>query len=404
MKKYLLIIFSLVIMFSSLTIAKASDNPSISLSHVSAKVGNTVDVYVALENIEDLGGLEYGIYYDKASLEVVNVNTYASGEMDNVNTKTAGVINHYIISTKGIQEDRYILCITFKVKDGAAVGKTSLVLMVGAAYDTDIMPLTFSKNNGSVTIEQNDEINTVEFFSYLNKYETGYNDEVVYTLNVSNAYQLATGVFTFQYDANLLEFNKIEALTEFTTNEQPGEIVVTLSNNSKIDDYVSLFKLTFKVISNKNTTTAIKCTQKDLKDVNQRYLNSTILTSSLGIHNDQETMDYPDLRLEYVEEQDVIKVNLILEKSDVAAGDFKVHYNPMQLECTRATRGTALPSTVWFVLKEEIGQGTIQFSYINTASQKDDFVLLQMEFKRKEGVSGEVLITTSICLMAVLVA
>ena len=166
MKKIISIILVILLLVCTTKVyaAKDSFHTTLTINHTQAKRGDTVTVTIGLKDIaiesaeKGIGAYTAEIQFDSSVLEYVSVNgtnkweapLYQDGFITS-NTKDAKVVN----------TAQSIATITFKVKENAKLGETSIALrnFSGSAAGPDIL----ASSNGAtkLTIIDNNSSNTI---------------------------------------------------------------------------------------------------------------------------------------------------------------------------------------------------------------------------------------------------
>ena len=174
MKKIISIILVILLLVCTTKVyaAKDSFHTTLTINHTQAKRGDTVTVTIGLKDIaiesaeKGIGAYTAEIQFDSSVLEYVSVNgtnkweapLYQDGFITS-NTKDAKVVN----------TAQSIATITFKVKENAKLGETSIALrnFSGSAAGPDILApsngatkLTIIDNNSSNTINSSNSSNS----------------------------------------------------------------------------------------------------------------------------------------------------------------------------------------------------------------------------------------------------
>ncbi len=174
MKKIISIILVILLLVCTTKVyaAKDSFHTTLTINHTQAKRGDTVTVTIGLKDIaiesaeKGIGAYTAEIQFDSSVLDYVSVNgtnkweapLYQDGFITS-NTKDAKVVN----------TAQSIATITFKVKENAKLGETSIALrnFSGSAAGPDILAssngatkLTIIDNNSSNTINSSNSSNS----------------------------------------------------------------------------------------------------------------------------------------------------------------------------------------------------------------------------------------------------
>ena len=132
-------------------------DPAIYMSSATACVGETVDVTVELMNNPGIAALELLVDYDDAVLELTGV---ADAELMGGYTGSETVAsNPYYLSwleNNGTKVYGKLATLTFKVKENAAIGTTSVSVSVNSALNADMDDVVFNTTDGAVTVKEHE--------------------------------------------------------------------------------------------------------------------------------------------------------------------------------------------------------------------------------------------------------
>lgn len=165
MKKIISIMLMLLLVVCTTKVQAASDSfdTTLTINNSQAKRGDTITVTIGLENIaiksgeKGIGAYTAGIQFDSSVLEYVSTNgtdkweapLYQDGYITS-NTKDAEVVS----STQSIGT------ITFKVKENAKLGETSISVTNFSGTTVELDVLASSNGNANLTVIDNNSNNS----------------------------------------------------------------------------------------------------------------------------------------------------------------------------------------------------------------------------------------------------
>ena len=156
MKKLLSMLIVLVMLCGLLVLsASAAGNGSMSMSSASGNRGDTVTLSVNLNSNPGLVTMTIKVSYDTSVLELINVSDPGLLVGSHLNTNYG---SPYTISwvdfaaTTNNTKTGTIATFTFKIKDNAAIGDSTVSLQFVDSYDTDYNENSFSASSGRVTV------------------------------------------------------------------------------------------------------------------------------------------------------------------------------------------------------------------------------------------------------------
>lgn len=152
MKKSIIVsIMVMIIVFSSINIVSAATNKvNLTASNTTVKQGETFTVTLSAECEDGINGIDTTYDYDKNKLELVNANVSNNNW---ASMGTTGTIQVICNNTQKITSDN-IYVLTFKVRDNAVVGATSISTS-GIKLDSDVSASSFTDEAKSVSININ---------------------------------------------------------------------------------------------------------------------------------------------------------------------------------------------------------------------------------------------------------
>ena len=214
MKKILFNLFLCLFLIAFTTVpvfAETTDttDPAASLSVGSATVnqGSSFTLAVNAENLADVIGLDFEIYYDPT---ILTLNSYTLSGLEpaytSVNDSEAGILKVSSLSLTGLNGTFTALKLNFSVSQNTEPGNIRISAAVGNAYNSAFEDVSVTGVPGIVTVKEKTEIvNTVQFFSGASPSSLEKGDVTTITFGSWNIYGLAAGVFDIVYDAELFE-------------------------------------------------------------------------------------------------------------------------------------------------------------------------------------------------------
>ena len=148
--------------------------PQFALGADSGAPGDTVEIPLTVTDNPGIIGMRVFISYDAQALtldSVVNGNLFAGGTYTFGNDLAAvpyTVVWEDSLSAVNHSDNGLFATLVFRVNEGAQPGDTAVTLTIdtGSVYDTDLHLVTFSSQNGSVTIEEAPEEGGWSFAEY----------------------------------------------------------------------------------------------------------------------------------------------------------------------------------------------------------------------------------------------
>ena len=394
--------------------AEEAAGPSVTVTSTTARAGNYAYLYVDAADFPSMLGLEFTIYYDDTvmTLSSCSAGSLLSGSVTDINQSTAGVINVAAMNENEISGSGRLLSMTFRVSSDAQPGDYPVTIAVGAAYDSSFQNITIKKTSGTLTVPETTSAATkIGFYTRCDTSALHQGDTVTYRLYGGYTYGLSGGNFVFEYDRDYLALEDVKLGSELLTNTAlyavnratPGYVKISYADVEAISSSygVEYVTLTFTVRQNLSARTSIRFSGDSLQDAELNGMACDSLTTTITMEEVQAEPDYPDFRIvgneDFDPETRTFTVNALLDEgASVAAGDFAVSYNKAQILCTGVQKNEELTSAgVYLVTKENIGDGTVGFSYINMTPFSDSKVLLTLTFQAVGEYIGETVLQAS---------
>lgn len=418
MKKFIALVLGVAVFFTAIPAftlqAEDTISPGLSVSTTTVTAGNSVSVYVNAQNWEKLAGLNFAIHYDSSALQVSNTynGSLVSSAVVDVNKSAAGVVQASLISLDGISGSGQVLRIVFSSLSVATPGDYDLELVVSEAYNTGFEDITISKTSGKITVNERTATETqVSFLAVPSKTALETSEEFTYqiksTYSIGN---LAGGDYEIRYDAEYLEVVDVTLGMPFTTStavtsinsNTAGYIKVSHADIQKISATYGtvLFTVSFKTKDKAVDSTNIDFSTSGLTDVDLNSMTSSTITKAISITEREPEIIYPAFKLLWdgiTSEDRTVQVDVVLPgEAMVSAGDFSVTYDKGKMICTKAETDSDLTFAGGLLItKEDIGNGTVTFSYVNSNPTGEDTTILHLTFEIVDGFFGEASIQAS---------
>lgn len=156
MKKIITLLITIISLTILLTVpASAAGNGSIAMSSGSGKQGDTVTLNVSMPSNPGLVTMTIRVSYDTDVLQLTNVSNPGLLVGAQLNTSYG---SPYTISwvdgaaTANNTKTGTIATFTFKIKDSAKIGKTTVSLQFVDSYDSDYSENSFTASSGTITV------------------------------------------------------------------------------------------------------------------------------------------------------------------------------------------------------------------------------------------------------------
>ena len=391
--------FILILAFvlsTSVVSASGEESAQVSLSHTTVHQGQNVNVEVIFESINDLAALTMEVYYDENNLKVsgYSVAPPLSSTFLEVDFSQPGRVLISLLDVEGLSLEGKALDLNFSSNEDAEFKLYPLHLAVGEAYDVSLNALTVKSSNGSIGVtERPVSPNSISFSQSLNKIEAVQGDHIVWTIQSSQLRGLSAGSFEVVYDANILTLKETvlgDSLTsdaslsvENTTGLGIYQLSIINLNGLNVANPFLILK--FEVVSEKMSSTDLRFYPQDLYNTDLQPLISTELKRTIDIKQKTILPSQPTIELSDIEttEEKVFEVFFKLpEDANLAAGTFKLSYNPFLMDLVEIQALEHLSSSNGLFIYTENDEGVIEFSIIS-AENLDAGDLLSFKFKTK---------------------
>ncbi|MDY0317379.1 MAG: cohesin domain-containing protein [Candidatus Izemoplasmatales bacterium] len=371
----------------------------ISLSDITVPSGNSGVIYVRLNNVENLAGLSFNVYYDSSAFIFLNhiVETAIRNANVVVNFDEPGVIKVSIISLNPITHTGNILRFSFSSNPQASPGRYLFDLAVDEAYDILLEPLSLMKINGHITtLGQSQTTPTINFASPTQSQPFKKGEVVSLTISSFNLFQLTAGNFLIHYDPAYLEVKSVKLGSDFNKPQVLTSINYFPSGGIDIS-FASLAPLTtsqvltveFEVIANINKQTQIYFTPRNLYNTQLQTINHNEIQRSISLSYTHDVVqDYPNMYItDYQGDlNSTFSVDVrIDENSKLAAGDFHINYDNSKLEVIDVTIGDSINENGGYIFYNlNYSDNIISFSYINEHGLDNEELFMTLHFKSKQ--------------------
>lgn len=372
---------------------------TISLSDTTVNVGGSGTVYVRFEQMQNLSGLSFNIYYDSSVFTFHSHITETVLRNANVivNFDEIGLIRVSIISLEPINHTGNILRLNFSSSPQVSEGKYLLNLAVIEAYDVLLKPLTLVKMNGYITTVKQSSVTPKIFFSSPVQHQHFIMGDIIsYSISAINLFELSAGNFLIYYDSNLLEVKSVKLGLDFNKPNvlssvnyfSSGGIDISFASLSPLSSK-QVLTIDFEVIADVNEQTKIQFKPSNLYDSQLIALNHNELSNSFNlVRSNDDINHYPRI---YVTDyqgdiSSVFSVDVkIDENSNLAAGDFHITYDDSKLEVIDIAIGEDISENGGYIFYNlNYSQDTISFSYINENGLELEQLFMTLSFKAKQ--------------------
>ncbi|MBO5701272.1 MAG: hypothetical protein J6S71_02425 [Clostridia bacterium] len=135
---------------------------SISISSGEGYEGNTVELSVSIANNTGFGGISINVNFDKNVLEFVGAECKLAGGYSEITpvatANSAASVNLAYVGIANVSANGELFTVSFKIKEGAALGDSALTLVFDDAsfvYDGDLLKdFTATVNGGKITVKE----------------------------------------------------------------------------------------------------------------------------------------------------------------------------------------------------------------------------------------------------------
>ena len=267
MKKILAICLSVLLICAAMpfAFATAAGEPTIVVSDVEGKAGDTVSVTVSLKNNPGIISARLKVGYDANALELIeatNGDFAAAGYSFSEQGVNPYVVNWCLATLKANDTSELLATLTFKIKDDAAAGEYPLSLVIADPddfYNVDWDTVEFGLDDGSITVVEDTPVVPEEpVYTDPTIVVSNVEGEAGDTVNVAVSLKNNPGIISARlkigYDANALELieatNGDFAAAGYSFSEQgvnPYVVNWCLATLKANDTSELLATLTFKI-------------------------------------------------------------------------------------------------------------------------------------------------------------
>ena len=410
MKKFIAMMLGVAVFFTAIPAfvlqAETTTTSALTVSSTTVTAGNSVSVYVNAQNWENIAGLNFAIYYDSSAFKLSNTynGSLMGSTVADVNKNTEGVVTTSFLSVDGISGSGQVMRIVFTSLSTAKAGDYDLELVVSEAYNTNFEDVTISKTSGKITInEKTVTEGTATFLAVPSKTALETSEEFTYQIKSSSIGKLAGGDYEIRYDAEYLEVVDVALGTPFTTGTAVTSIKKDVAGYIKVSHAdiqairasygTVLFTVTFMTKDIGVSSTSIDFSATGLTDEGLNSMSSSAIKKTISIKEREQEVTYPAFQMIWdgvTHEDRTVQVDVVLPgEAVISAGDFAISYETNKMVCVKAETDSALSTAGGLLItKEDIGNGTISFSYVNTNPTNIDTVVLHLAFEIKDGYFG----------------
>ena len=141
--------------------ASAVDSAIIAVSNGEGCGGDTIALSISIANNTGFGGLDINVKFDKNVLEFVNAECQIESGFSECSpidvANNEGSVSLAYVNFDNVMVNDTIFTVTFKIKEGAAIGDSEVSLVCNSAscyYDGAMQNFTATVNSGKVTINE----------------------------------------------------------------------------------------------------------------------------------------------------------------------------------------------------------------------------------------------------------
>lgn len=337
---------ALIFLIGSSNVSAASD-PTIRVSSITAKQGETVTLKVSISDNPGINTFTLGFDYDSAKLLLTNVSVEPKLGGQFVYSKKAVWFNNSDLSYNGD-----ILTLSFTVLSSASTGDTSVAVTYkeGDISNYNENNVNFNLVSGKIRIEKAGDATGSLAVSSENA-KPG--DTVDLKVTILNNPGINTFSLGFDYDSS-----KIELMSATVSEELGGQFVYSKKavwlNNSDTKYNGEILTLTFKVLENVEKGDAevgITYAEGDISNYNEEDVSFSV--SSGFIHIEKEEVideNAPKLVVSNAKANlgKTVDVTVSLANNPGIIGTrFTLSYDKSKLELTAVKNGTVFDDTAF---------------------------------------------------------
>ena len=372
----------------------SEEDPSITVEDISIYQESSGYLGINFNNISNLSGLSFQVYYD-SSLFLVD-SWYVSSAFEDSNVyvySTEGTVTISLINLDGISFSGNFINLYVHAKSGVDLGIYDVDIAVNEAYNPLLNTLIISGVRGSISItSQTQEVESIYVNANISNTSLYQGDVFTYTISSYYLNNLAAGNFEIYYDDQVLEL--VEVRLSSGMNHQNAMYSVNSNTSGFIDiSYISLtglyyvydmFYLDFEVICNSTSLSEITLIPTNLYKETLEQLSSNQQVISFNTYMTEVEVDNPNIYItDYhgsLSDDFILQVG-IENTSELAAGDFHIIYDETKLTVTNITVGENIGENGGFLSYNPTYQnGDIFFSYINADGLMVDETFLMITF------------------------
>ncbi len=338
----------------------AEAGPALSLSSVSGYDGNTVTLTLRGTALPALATLHCELYYNSQVFDFVS-GSATGGMTFSANSTNDGQIILDGIAAEGVSGDSALYQFTLRIASGTAVGDYPVQMALGDASDVALAPVELTRNNGVITVFNHPSSTPTVYLSASRSQSTLYQgDTVTVTFWLHSNYNLCSGKFQVDFDSALLEYVDYAFVNSVIVDgsdltQWPGRLSVSFLSLTPVT-YGNLFQVSFRVIADCDTTTAISCEGSQLYNSADQQLQGSSCSTNLSLKVAPSETPLPRAWLIQEDDGTALQCALWVEGADIAAGDFVITYDSSLLTYGGDAAKTAPESLVMMINDTEPGR------------------------------------------------
>ncbi|MBQ3006387.1 MAG: leucine-rich repeat protein [Clostridia bacterium] len=272
----------------SLIALAAQEEPTVRVSNVYGRAGETVTVSVTMsENSYACGG-NFNLVYDNNMLQAVSASCgdLAAGMTPIANPQyDANKVRFTFAGITPITEYGTLVTVSFKILDNAE-GTIPLTLEKVNLYNSNSEHLTKTVEHGSIIVDGSFKVPTLSVGSY----NIESDEELTVNVSITELSQVCGGNFNFVYDNTKLEI--IEAtqgslLNGFAnyinTEYSENAIRISFAGVNPITEAGSVLNIKFRIISEESGTAAIALENSRLYDGDGKFISHSYESGEVNI-------------------------------------------------------------------------------------------------------------------------
>lgn len=351
-KRVLSLILAAVFVFSSLPVAFAANDPTITVASKTAAPGDSITLDVVISNNPGINTFSLGFTYDTTRLLLNGV------------TKSDALGGQFTYSKKAVwlnsEDSTYngtILTLSFQVLDSAESGDAPVAVTYSAGdianYNED--DVDFSLVAGKVTVQQV----PVQVGSLVVSSATAAPDsDVVLFVSTQNNPGMNTFSLGFSYDSDKLQLKNVELSDNLNGQFTYSKKAVWL-NSSDSNFNGEILVLTFHVLETAeegDTNVAVTYSAGDIANYDEEDVNFALVPGTITIQKSAVVVptDEPQIVVSNVKENlgKTVDVTVSLQNNPgIISAKFALSYDSSKLTLTKATNGSIFEASTFMAGK-----------------------------------------------------